>query len=86
MGEARKVTSRDVIAAAQILPALDAVIDTSGPTYFVPGQFPIHHVDGWLIGEAIYEDDQWWVDFSRYGDDVEAPTNGRQFSVEGDGS
>lgn len=72
-----KVTTRDLLAIGGLLERLDALTeDTPSPVY-ADGDIEIHHEDGWLIGIAVFEDDQWWVDFTNYGSEM-PPRSGSQ--------
>jgi len=67
-----KVTAqalRDIVPMLDRLDSLTPDHDDDSPLYF-DGHLTIHHSDDWLIGTAVFEDDQWWVDFAGYGEDL----------------
>lgn len=68
----RLVALRDAALAAAFADRLDALTtdDPTAQAYIIPGRVEICHMDQWLIAEAVYEDDAWQLDFSRYGDDL----------------
>ncbi len=66
-----KVTTRDLIAIQPLLERIEALVDHDlALDAYLTGSLTIEHSGGYIIGVAIYQDDQWWVDFTTYGTDT----------------
>lgn len=71
-----KVVTSHLASLVPLFDKLEALTADEPRDWYVDGDLPIYHSDGWLIGVAVFEDDQWWIDFTNYGADAPS-ANGR---------
>lgn len=59
-----------VAALVPFFEKLHALTEDTASEGYAFGDITFVHSDGWHVAVARFEDAQWWLDFSRYGQDL----------------